>query len=268
MSVSSSLTPQRVAELVMANRAIRAPYYRADHDEGVRFTDLDRGLQWGADAIPALLGLFRVEQDTRDDHPDGWVGFARHWRGDTLRLDFDLSSEPDESDPVLVVTAIAGREGEGLIVDADFGEVELPNQVPTADEWAEREKQYQAARRKDDTDGSVAVKAYIAALPGWKREVATQFDEIIQSEVPDVRRAVKYHQPFYGVEDHGWFASFSAFSKHVKLTFVCESYLDPQPPSGTGPNRQALDLEETDTLDDEQVASWIRQAASDPGMGW
>ncbi len=268
MSVSDSLTTQRVSELVMANRAIRAPNYRADHDEGVRFTDLERGLQWGADAIPALMGLFRVEQDARDDHPNGWVGFARHWRGGTLRLDIDLFSAPEERDEILVVTAISGREGEKTIADEDVGEIELADKVPTEEEWEERRKQYQAARRKDDTDGSAAVKAYIAALPGWKSEVAAQFDEIIQREVPHVRRAVKYHQPFYGVEDRGWFSSFSAFSKHVKLTFVCETYLDPEPPSGTGPDRQALDLKETDTLDEEQVASWVRQAADDPGMGW
>ena len=268
MSASDTVTTQRIAELVMANRVIRAPYYQTDHDEGVRFTDLERGLQWGADAVPALLGLFRVERDPRDDRPDGWVGFARHWRGGTLRLDVDLFSGPDEPDPILVVTAVSGRVGKETIPDEDFGEIELPEQVPTEGEWEERSKRYQAARRNDDTDGSTAVKAYVAALPGWKREVATEFDEIVQREVPHVRRAVKYHQPFYGVEDRGWFANVSAFSKHVKLTFVCGAYLDPQPPSGTGPDRQALDVEEADELDAEQVASWIRQAADDPGMGW
>jgi len=268
MSVSEPPTVQRVNELVMANRAIRAPYYSADHDEGVRFTDRERGLQWGADAIPSLMGLFRVEQDTRDDHPDGWVGFARHWRGGTLRLDFDLFSGPEEPDPIVVVTAISGREGEHTIEDEDFGDIELPESVPTQEEWEKRQKRYQAARRNDTADGTAAVKAYIAALPGWKGEVATRFDEVIHDEIPDVRRAVKYHQPFYGVEDSGWFASFSAFTKHVKLSFVSESYLEPTPPSGTGPNRQAIDVKETDTLDEEQVASWVRQAATDPGMGW
>jgi hypothetical protein len=252
----------------MANRVIRAPYYIKDHDEGVQFTDMERGLQWGADAIPALLGLFRIEQDTRDDHLDGWVGFARHWRGGTIRLDIDLFSAPEEPDPILVVTAISGREGESTIVDEEFGKIELPQQVPTEEEWAERDRRYQTARNKDETDGTATVKAYIAALPDWKGEVATQFDEVIQSEVPDVRRAVKWHQPFYGVEDEGWFASFSAFSKHVKLSFVCGSYLEPETPSGTGPERQALDLKATDALDEEQVASWIRQAADNPGMGW
>ncbi|WP_313693432.1 DUF1801 domain-containing protein [Halorarum halobium] len=268
MSASGPLTARRVSELVLANRAIRAPDYRKDHDEGVQFTDPERGLQWGADAVPALLGLFRVEQDGREDHPDGWVGFARHWRGGTVRLDFDLFSGPEESEEVLVVTAISGRKGENRVPDAEFGEIELPDQVPSEQEWDERSKRYQAARRNDETDGSAAVKAYIAALPGWKREVATRFDEIIQQELPDVRRAVKWHQPFYGVEDEGWFASFSAFSNHVKLSFVCEAYLDPEPPSGSDPTRQALDQGETDALDEEQVASWIRQAADDPGMGW
>lgn len=268
MSVSDSLTAQRVSEFVVANRVIRAADYHSDHDEGVRFTDLERGLQWGADAIPALLGLFRVEQDPREDHPDGWIGFARHWRGGTLRLDFDLFSGPEGPNPVLVVTAIAGREGTETVVDEDLGEIELSDGIPTQEEWEERQKQYQAARRKDDADGSAAVRAYIASLPGWKREVATHLDEIIQAEVPDVRRAVRWHQPFYGVKDQGWFASFSAFTKHVKLTFVAESYLEPEPPSGTDPERQALDLKETDALDEAQVATWIRQAADKPGMGW
>ncbi|MFC6991616.1 DUF1801 domain-containing protein [Haladaptatus sp. GCM10025707] len=112
------------------------------------------------------------------------------------------------------------------------------------------------------------MKAFIAALPGWKGEIAERFDRLIEQEVPEVRRAVRYHQPFYGVTDEGWFAAFSALSKHVKLTFVTEEYLDPVPPSGTGPTRQALDLKESDTLDEEQVSSWIRQAADNPGMNW
>lgn len=268
MSESTSLTAQRVSDLVMANRAIRAPYYHTDIDDGIRFTDPEKGLQWGADVIPALQGSFRVEHDTRDDHPDGWVCFARHWRGGTLLIECDLFSSPEEPDPILVVTGITGRAGEETIQDDEFGEIELPDQLPTKDEWEKRQKRYQAARRTDDADGSAAVKAFIAALPGWKQAVATQFDEIIYREVPHVHRAVRYHQPFYGIVDHGWFASFSAFSNHVKLSFVTETYLDPKPPSGTGPQRQALDVKETDTLDEAQVASWIRQAADDPGMGW
>lgn len=266
-SAPDSLTPRRVSELVTANRTIGAPCYDADRDQGVEFTDPDKGLQWGADAVPALMGLFRVERDARDDRPDRWVGFARHWRGGTLRLDFELFSAGEGEEPIVVVTAITGRAGETTIDDEDFGEVVLPEQVPS-EEWEERRNRYQSARRKDDSDGSASLEAYVSALPGWKREVDAQFDEIVEREVPDVRRAVKYHQPFYGVEDRGWFAPLSAFTKHVKLSFVCESYLEPRPPSGAGPTRQALDVEESDELDEEQVGSRVRQAAEDPWMGW
>lgn len=266
MSEAGPLTVQRVHELVMANRAIRAPNFDSDYDEGVRFTDPDRGLQWGADAIPALLGLFRVERDPRADHPIGWVGFARHWRGGTLRLDFDLKPGSEERDPVLVVTAISARQGEEATLDQDLGEIEQPDQNPTDRQWKDRIKRYQAVRRDYDFDDAAAVRAYIEALPGWKRDVASRFDEIVQREVPEVRRAVKWHIPFYGVEGQGWFASIGEFSKYLKLSFVCSTYLEPVPPKGKGPERQALDVREMDTLDEEQIASWVRQAAANPGL--
>lgn len=268
MSSPDSLTIQQVAALVKANRAIRAPHYEKDHDEDVQFTDPDKGLQWGADVIPALLGLFRVEHNSEDDNPDSWVGFARHWRGGTLRLEFDLFFAPGETDSVVIVTAMSGREGTDTIVDEDVGPIDVPDQVPTQDDWEQREKEYQTARRNDDSDGSTAVQAFIDALPGWKQGVGARFDELVQSEVPDVRRAVRWHQPFYGVEEKGWFASFSSFSKYMKLTFISDSYLEPKPPNAAAPDRQGLDVTETDVLDEEQVASWIRQTANEPGMNW
>ena len=109
------------------------------------------------------------------------------------------------------------------------------------------------------------MKAYVAALPGWKGDVATRFDEIIRREVPHVRSAVKWHIPFYGVEGQGWFASFGAFSKHVMLSFLRGTSLEPVPPVGKDPEGRSLDVEVTDTLDEEQVASWVRQDAALPG---
>jgi hypothetical protein len=264
----SQLTVQQVYKLVTANRAIRSPDYHADRDLVRRQRDAGlKGLQWGADIIPALMGLFRVERAVQDDSPNTWVGFARHWRGETLRLGFDLKSDIDGSDPILVLNTVSGHEEEETNVDKDFGEIELPDEVPTRQEWDERNKGYQAARKADATDGAAAVKAYIAALPGWKREVAARFDEIVACEVPDVRRAIKWHIPFYGLEDQGWFASFGALSKHVKLTFLRGTSLDPVPPVGKDPEGRSLDVRKTDTLDEEQLTSWVRQAAAIPGWG-
>ena len=43
-------------------------------------------------------------------------------------------------------------------------------------------------------EGDAPVQAYIAAMPGWKRDVGARIDVI----VPAVRKAVKWNSPFCG----------------------------------------------------------------------
>src|SRR5262245_26507467 len=61
-------------------------------------------------------------------------------------------------------------------------------------------------------DGDAPVEAYIAAMPGWKRDVGRRHDALITATVPGVAKAVKWNSPFYGVEgpveSNGWFLSF------------------------------------------------------------
>ena len=57
-------------------------------------------------------------------------------------------------------------------------------------------------------EGDAPVQAYIAAMPGWKRDVGRRLDALIVRTVPDVRKAVKWNSPFYGVEGKGWYLSF------------------------------------------------------------
>jgi hypothetical protein len=52
-------------------------------------------------------------------------------------------------------------------------------------------------------DGDAPVQAYIAAMPGWKREAGARLDALIVRTVPEVRKAVKWNSPFYGVEGAG-----------------------------------------------------------------
>src|ERR1043166_1112354 len=68
-------------------------------------------------------------------------------------------------------------------------------------------------------DGDAPVQAFIAAMPGWKRDVGHHLDALIAHTVPDVRKAVKWNSPFYGVGDQGWFLSFHCFTKYVKVAF-------------------------------------------------
>src|SRR4051794_19796962 len=60
-------------------------------------------------------------------------------------------------------------------------------------------------------DGDAPVQAYLAALSGWKSDIGKRLDALIARHVPNVRKAVKWNSPFYGLEGQGWFVSFHVF---------------------------------------------------------
>ena len=115
-------------------------------------------------------------------------------------------------------------------------------------------------------DGDAPVQAYIAAMPGWKSDVGRRLDALIVRTVTGVRKAVKWNSPFYGVEGQGWFLNFHTFTNYVKVAFFRGTSLRPVPPGESKHEHvRYLDIHEDDQLDDELVASWIRQAAGLPG---
>jgi hypothetical protein len=115
-------------------------------------------------------------------------------------------------------------------------------------------------------DGDAPVQAYIAAMPGWKGDVGRRLDEIIVRTVPGVHKAVKWNTPFYGIEGQGWFLGFHCITKYIKVAFFRGTSLRPLPP-GESKQKEVryLHIHEDDQLDEELVASWIRQASQLPG---
>jgi len=116
-------------------------------------------------------------------------------------------------------------------------------------------------------DGDAPVQAYIAGMPSWKRDVGRRLDALIARTVPDVRKAVKWNSPFYGIEGQGWFLSFHCFTKYVKVTFFRGTSLRPVPP-GESRHQEVryLDVHEDEPIDEALVARWIRQASE--LQGW
>ncbi len=115
-------------------------------------------------------------------------------------------------------------------------------------------------------DGDAPVQAYIAAMPGWKRDVGRRVDALIERTVPGVRKAVRWNSPFYGIEGQGWFLSFHCFTQYIKVGFFRGTSLRPLPPGESkDKNTRYLDIYEDDQLDEKLVASWIRQASELPG---
>jgi hypothetical protein len=117
-------------------------------------------------------------------------------------------------------------------------------------------------------DGDAPVQRYIAAMPGWKRDVGRKLDALVVRTVPGVRKAVKWNSPFYGVERQGWFLSFHVFTRYVKVTFFNGGALKPVPPGASKHNDvRYLDIHEDEPLDEVQLGTWFRQAAALPGWG-
>jgi hypothetical protein len=116
-------------------------------------------------------------------------------------------------------------------------------------------------------DGDAPVQAYIAAMPGWKSDLGKRLDALIVRTVPNVRKAVKWNSPFYGIEGQGWFLSFHVFTRYVKVTFFRGTSLRPVPLGGTVRSKDArwIDIHEGDELDEAQMATWVKQAAALPG---
>jgi len=115
-------------------------------------------------------------------------------------------------------------------------------------------------------DGDAPVQAYLAAIPGWKRDVARRLDALIERAVPHVRKAVRWNSPFYGVDGRGWFLGLHCFTRYVKVAFFRGAALRPVPP---GPSKsddvRYLDVHEHDALDEALLTSWFQQASALPG---
>ena len=115
-------------------------------------------------------------------------------------------------------------------------------------------------------DGDAPVQAYIAAMPGWKRDVGRRLDALIVRTVPGVRKAVKWNSPLYGVEGRGWFLGMHCFTNYVKLGFFRGTWLLPVPPGASkSKDTRYFDIHEDDQFDEVQFAAWVKQASQLPG---
>ena len=114
-------------------------------------------------------------------------------------------------------------------------------------------------------EGDTPVQAYIAAIPGWKQDIARRIDKLVERTVPDVKKAVKWNSPFYGLDGKTWFLSLHCFTRYVKVTFFRGTSLRPVPPgeSKTKETRY-LDVPE-EGFDEKQFTDWVKQASRLPG---
>ena len=117
--------------------------------------------------------------------------------------------------------------------------------------------------------GDKPVFAYIASLPDAQRVIAQAVDALAARTLPGLTRSVKWGMSYYGVGD-GWCFCCGAFDDLVKLMFVNGTTLDPVPPVtpvAMGKATRGVELATLADLDEAQVADWMRQITSRPGVG-
>lgn len=116
-------------------------------------------------------------------------------------------------------------------------------------------------------DGDAPVKAYIAAVAGWKQDVCRRVDALVTKAAPRARKAVKWNSPFYGMEEKSWFLSFHCFAKYVKVAFFKGASLSPMPPgTSTQVDVRYLDIHEGEAIDEKQFTAWVKQASKLQGQ--
>lgn len=117
--------------------------------------------------------------------------------------------------------------------------------------------------------GDGPVFAYLASLPQPQRGMAEIVDALAAKTLPDLQRSVKWGMAYYGVGD-GWCFSCGGFASHVKLMFINGAALDPVPPVtpvGMGKSTRGVELKAAEEIDERQIAAWMKQVTSVPGVG-
>jgi hypothetical protein len=115
-------------------------------------------------------------------------------------------------------------------------------------------------------DGDVPVQAYIAAMPEWKSDVGKRLDALIVRNLPNVRKAVKWNTPFYGIEGQGWFLAFHTYTRYVQVAFFRGTSLRPVPPGASKTEGTRYCNIYESGFDEAQMADWVNQAAALPGV--
>ena len=90
-------------------------------------------------------------------------------------------------------------------------------------------------------------------------------DGLVEEHAPGVRKAVRWNTPFYGIEGQGWFLACYCYRRYVQVTFLNGAQLEPMPPKPSRvQNVRYLEIHEHGDIAEEQLASWIEQAAALP----
>jgi hypothetical protein len=114
-------------------------------------------------------------------------------------------------------------------------------------------------------DGDAPVQAYIAAMPGWKRDVGRRLDALIVRTVPGLRKAVKWNSRCPESRSRaGSSAPIASRSTSRWLSSAARRCVL-SPAESESKDTRYLDIHEDNQRDEAQLAAWAKQASQLPG---
>jgi hypothetical protein len=116
-------------------------------------------------------------------------------------------------------------------------------------------------------EGDAAVKSWMRGVDPAHRPIVQKLDALIGDVVPNVKRAIKWSTPIYGIEGQGWIASIASFKNYVSLGFFSGASLKPPPPFGEGKGMRRINLKDMSEVDERLFRSWVKQASQIKGWG-
>ena len=133
----------------------------------------------------------------------------------------------------------------------------MPNRKTNADKNSGAGPKLLAGGIRRSRRGRVTSRCRPTSQPCPVGSARSASGTVIVRTVPDVHKAVKWNQPFYGHEGEGWFLAFRCYTKYVQLQFFRGTSLDPVPPKAS---KHAEGVTSTSTK-----TTTSRRASSSPG---
>ena len=130
---------------------------------------------------------------------------------------------------------------------------------------AMQKKPTSARKPPQPAEGHGDIEHWLGRVMPDLNPIVSSLDEQIRERIPDLRYAVKWKRPFYGLADRGWIIELAAYDVSVNVVFFGGADFDSPPPLGDTDRSRYVKVRSLEEAEAPEMASWIEQAARVPG---
>jgi hypothetical protein len=130
---------------------------------------------------------------------------------------------------------------------------------------AMRRKPASARKPPQPSEDHGDIEHWISRVMPDLHPIVESLDEQIRAGIPDLRYAVKWKRPFYGLPDLGWIIELAAYDVSVNVVFFAGADFASPPPLGDTDRSRYVKVRNLEEARAAEMSAWIEQAARFPG---